>query len=140
MPRLAHFLAAITEANKSTEEYRVGAVLYNGNTIISRAFNEYKPLGYATKYFEHGEPTRHAELGCMHNISREVLRGCTILVVRLSAKGELVSAKPCKACMRAMQEKEIKKVYFTTYTGQLSVLTPSRVDLTTYEKERKNGH
>jgi len=109
---------AIKEANKSTYKFRVGAILYKGPSIINRAYNTLGFIGYRKNIFEF-EPTRHAEIACLHKIRRKRLKECSILVVRIDKNGDLVSARPCKACLAALNLAKIKKIYYSNYNGEI---------------------
>lgn len=123
---------AIKEANKSTYKFRVGAILYKGPSIINRAFNTLGFIGYRKNIFEF-EPTRHAEIACLHKIRRKRLKECSLLVVRINKNGNLVSAKPCSACLAALNLANIKKIYYSDYNGKILRLE-NRVK---YSKEKK---
>lgn len=126
---------AMIAASTSEDVWKMAAVLFRGGAIIRVAVNSKKFIGYRRELFEF-DPTRHAEINVCHNMPREVLKSCSMLVVRVSRKrGKLTSAKPCKACMRAMQLAGISKVYFSNYDGKLIKVNPSNINIDTWEKE-----
>ena len=113
---------------KSTCEHALGAVLYKGGAILRIASNEIRPMAYRRKFFSHGEPTAHAEISVINNIPRDVIEKCSMLVVRLSKTGELRSAKPCLACATALREAGIKKVFYSSYSGEILKLDFKELD------------
>jgi tRNA(Arg) A34 adenosine deaminase TadA len=126
---------AITTAKGSCNEFKFSAVLYRGGSILKVAKNSSKSIGYRWDLFEY-EPTRHAEINVLHNIPRDVLKECGILVVRVDAMGNLTSAKPCRACLRAIQLSEISKLHFSTYSGEIEKVNPLMIDIDEWNKER----
>lgn len=108
---------AIKEAKKSDLCFRVGAVVFRGPTIISRGHNSNSYLDWAKT--THKYPTRHAELDAINNVSRDLLRGAGIFVVRLTRKGDLSCAKPCKDCLYKLLKSGITKIYYTDFSGNI---------------------
>lgn len=112
LSRLARI--AMSEANKSSYHYKLGAVIFKHGKVLSKGFNKVN-RGYAKNY-GHWAGSLHAELAAII-AARADLKGTSLLVVR-STGGK---SKPCQACMVAMKEAQIKKVYYTDEHG-LSVL------------------
>jgi tRNA(Arg) A34 adenosine deaminase TadA len=124
----------IKVALQSEEDFKVGAVLYKGGSIIRFEPNSNSYLGYRKKYFKHDRPTRHAELSTIHKVPRDILASCSILVVRVNKKGEVTCAKPCPACYRALVESGIKNIYYSDYNGDILKLDKN-LDFDTYQKD-----
>ena len=59
-----------------------------------------------------------------------------MLVIRINKKKELVSAKPCKACLAAIKQAGISKVYYTDYQGNIQKINPVFIDLEDWDKEK----
>lgn len=126
---------AIRVANKSKHEFRVGAVLYKGGSIIRASFNTKQYINYRRKNFIF-VPTRHAEMACMHLMPLDVLNDCSMLVVRVSKANTITCAKPCSACLSAMLNAGIKKIFYSDYDGEIVKL---QVKTTAgYSKDRIN--
>ena len=117
-------------------EYKLAALLYKGGAILRIACNSHKSLGYRRKYFWHGDATRHAELNAIHAVPRDVIEGCSLLVVRVNAKGEFTSAKPCFACAKALYDSNIRRVHYSNYDGDIVKLDLVNIDFNNYEKEK----
>jgi tRNA(Arg) A34 adenosine deaminase TadA len=135
MPSKTIVRYAKNACKKSSCEHSLAAVLYKGGAVIRVACNENKTLAYRKKYFSHGEPSRHAEMNVIHGIPRDVITKCSMLVVRLNKKNELSSAKPCIACASALYDAGIKKVYYTSYTGEILKLDFNELSEGKYVKE-----
>ena len=89
--------AAILQAKKSPCAYRHGAILINKSKIINKGFNQMRPAAWVrfNRNRDFASWTMHAEISCMHKVPREVLRGKTLVVVRINKSGNLVNSKPC---------------------------------------------
>lgn len=135
MPSTTIITTAIKKAMQADGEFRLAAVLYKGGAILRVTCNSPSPLAYRKKYFWHGDPSRHAELNVIHNIPRDIVTQCSMLVVRVNSAGELTSAKPCEACVRALQNANIKKVYYSSYSGNIERLDLHSINLDSYAKE-----
>lgn len=137
MPSKMIVKEAVKHAKNGEGEYKLAAVLYKGGSVLRIACNSHKALGYRRKYFWHGDATRHAEMNAIHGIPRDVIQGCSMLVVRVNANGELVSSKPCGACAKMLVDSDIKKVYYSNYDGRIVRLDLNTIDFKNYEKETK---
>lgn len=138
MPSKTIIQYAKNACKRSSCEHTLAAVLYKGGSVIRIACNESKPLGYRKKYFAHGEPSRHAEMNVIHGIPRDVIAKCSILVVRLNKKNELKSAKPCLACANALNDAGLKKVFYSSYSGDILKLDFDELRSGNYSKEQFN--
>ena len=116
-------------------EHKLAAILYKGGSILRITPNEYKTMQYRKKYFFHDAPSRHAELSCIHNVPRDIIKKCSMLVVRVNKKLELQSAKPCYACVGALFDSGIRKVYYSSYSGEILKLNFDEFRDGKYRKE-----
>ncbi len=126
---------AVTACKNNSCEYKVAAVLYKGGSVIRIAQNNEKYIQYRKKYFDHGEPTRHAEINAIHSIPRDVISGCSMLVVRLDSKNRIRSAKPCIACAKSLYNSGIKRVFYSSYSGEILKLDFDELINDNYNKE-----
>lgn len=119
------FLAlAVQEALKSDHYHRMGAIIFNKKSILSRGYN--KSFRFAHNL--HPKYTRypnsiHAEVDAILK-ARKSLKGAEILVVRLGKRGELRLALPCVYCMSYLQDIGIKRVY---YSDRLSGISDMKI-------------
>jgi len=125
---------AIRAAKESSGDFKLSAVLYKGGSVLRVIGNSPKSIGYRRGLFKY-EPTRHAEINALHNMPRDVLKECNMLVVRVDANGNLTSAKPCRACLMALKKAEISKVAYSNYNGEIVKINPSLIDLNKWHKE-----
>lgn len=96
--------------------FRHGAVLARGGSIISLGVNsdKYCSVGKSFRSEDKGNPTYHAEIRALLNIPRHITRGAVMYVARCSKNGEENRmSKPCSMCHAVMEERGIRKVYYT---------------------------
>jgi tRNA(Arg) A34 adenosine deaminase TadA len=112
-----YFNHATQVATKSDYgKIRHGAVLVKGGSVISASCNKDKFSSFASKFrcSHTGPATVHAEIGCVHGVSRSKTSGSTLYVVRINRTGELRLSKPCPMCHEALKYCGIKKVVYST--------------------------
>lgn len=107
---------------------RLGAVVVLGNKVVSVGFNQLKTSPIQKKYnrYREGEfpphihnDTLHAEIDCLNKGSYADIdwKNATLYVGREDKAGHSKLAKPCPACLQAIKERGIKRVYYTTEDG-----------------------
>ena len=96
-------------------EYRHGAVLARGKTVINVSTNKngYKSWGQRFRHRDEGHATHHAELGCILGVDRSLTQGATVYVARVGKAGATRLSKPCSMCESAMRHVGIKEVIYT---------------------------
>lgn len=134
MPAKNIINAAIKAAKMSDNEYKMAAVLFKGGAIIRIATNSTKTIQYRKKFFKF-DPTRHCEMAVMHNVPRDIIKECSIFIVRINNHNQLASGKPCSACIAALKEAGVSKAYFTNYLGGIDKINPQNVDIELWTKE-----
>lgn len=135
MPNSTIIKQAFNACAHQDHDMQLAAVLFKGGSVLRIATNSKKYIRYRKKFFSHGEPSRHAELSAIHAIPRDVLNGCSLLVVRLDRKGNIKSAKPCSACAKSLYDAGVKKVWHTTYSGEIVKFNFQELLDGNYEKE-----
>ncbi len=97
--------------------FRHGAVLVgSGSSILGFGVNNEKYCSVGAKHRpDHkGVSTYHAEICSVMSLSRDVTRGSTIFVARVSkGSGEDRMSKPCVMCHEVLKAQGVKKVYYT---------------------------
>jgi tRNA(Arg) A34 adenosine deaminase TadA len=135
MPALNIVNFAIKTAKQSKEDFRLAAVLFKGGAILRGAANSGKSIGYRRGIFPF-EPTRHSEIAVIHNVPRDILKKCGVLIVRVDKNNQLTSARPCRACMLAFQQANMSKVYYSNYQGKIDKINPLGINVDNWEKEK----
>ena len=104
----------------NSPDYRHGAILVKGGSILSTSSNKNRHIRWGTRFRKRdcGHATQHAELGCILGIDRSVTSGSVIYVVRVNKKGVLRMSKPCEMCQSVLSHVGIKKVVYSADDGQ----------------------
>ncbi len=110
---------AIKEALNSTERFRVGAVVFKHQRVLSRGHN-YSKVHRRNLHpkFVKWEGSVHAEHACILKAKKD-LKGAVILVVRLSRDNNLAYSEPCKFCKLYLKHIGIRKARFSTGIGKI---------------------
>ena len=90
---------------------RHGAVLTDGNRIISAKHNSYKTHPKAKFY--HFAPALHAEQAVLFHHGLDNCDGMTLYVVRVMGNGEFGYSNPCKVCRSIICMTGLKRVIYT---------------------------
>ena len=104
---------AILQAEQAPhEQWRVGAVLVRGGSVLSTGFNRYR-----------NDPAQvdlpgvsyHAEEAALRKASDP--RGATLYVARVTRSGVLGMSKPCAKCERLLAQHDVHTVVWTSSMG-----------------------
>jgi deoxycytidylate deaminase len=117
----ARALAKVSPHHKA----QLGAVIVKDRDLVSAATNVHKSHPMQMRYNVYrnmqGDNHHHHLHAEMHAIIRtqnkKQLRGASIYVSRVCMDRDRGMARPCKACMRAIKDHGIKKIYYTTEDG-----------------------
>ncbi len=94
---------------------RHGAIVFRGNAVIAARPNTRKTNPNLSAYTEY--PYVHAEQNAILAAGADNTDGCSMLVVRVGADGNLRNSKPCDVCQRFIRDAGIRRVFFSTETG-----------------------
>jgi len=126
-PKLSHKkrryieLAMRVAEQSDFKEYRHGAVLVRGGSVINTSCNKNKYRSWGNRFRKRqiGHATHHAELGCVLGLDRSITEGATMYVVRIGKSGVLRNSKPCPMCEAALVYVGIKKVVYSDENGNI---------------------
>lgn len=110
---------AVSAAENSIDNYRVGAVVARGNVCLSTGFNR----GWKTHPLQaEMTPDRyykglHAEIDALRKLRKRTDSGWTIYVARIKKNGDWGMARPCNVCMRFLRKMGVTKVVYTHEDG-----------------------
>lgn len=103
---------------------RIAACLVYKGSIISFGFNKRKTHPLQRKYSKNEDSIYlHAEIDCIKNALKnnaDIIEKCTLYILRMKKDENNHSvfirglAKPCSGCSHAIDQFNIKKVYYTT--------------------------
>ena len=110
----------LEECEKSTYRFRIGAVIFKGSRIISSGHNDIRSTSQIKDKYKKFENSLHAEQAALMNIDWSKVKGCSILVIKISSsKGILSMAKPCKICQKLLTHIGIHNVYYSNEKGEI---------------------
>ena len=106
---------------------RLGAVVVDGNRVLSSGYNSYKtrPLQHRYNIYRHFDnyelsiPSQHAEVDALSPlIGKEIdWSRIAIFVYRELKNGEKGCSRPCAACSRLIHDLGIKTIYYINKNG-----------------------
>ena len=97
-------------SEKSTMRFRHACVILSGGKIISSGINTFD-----------GEPI-HAEMDAIRKIDRSIqLNKCILIVIRFNRSGDIYPSKPCSECVKQIQHRCFKRVYYSTTDGGFEI-------------------
>lgn len=105
-----HLSKAREQALKSSCEQRVGSVITLKDKIIAMGHNKQKTHPKAPNAFKH----IHGEFDAIMKAPKELLKGSSIYVYRITKGNNQGLSKPCKTCFDFIKKCGIKKVYYST--------------------------
>lgn len=101
-------------AEQSTATKRHGAVIVKGGRVISKAYNAYINKPFFTSPEHMDRCSVHAEVAAIRK-AKGSLKGATIYVARLNARGEERFSAPCDDCTSILNDRGIRKVVYTVW-------------------------
>lgn len=110
-------LALEASQNSDHRQHKVGAAIFYKGKFLATGFNAMKTdpsVRWYTDVF-----SRHAEIHALKKAKTRKfnLTNATAFVYRMTKDGKLAMAKPCKMCMDALQEQQVKEVFYTCENG-----------------------
>lgn len=124
------FDLAYAAANTSLHpKAKIGAVIVKRNDVISVGVNKYGKSHPLQKHYNTNRRFFSTEIAKSHNIHAELdalikvkkrdIKGSTIYVSRVPYDSErhLGMCRPCPACMEALRDFEIERIFYTTDEG-----------------------
>lgn len=109
----------IDYAKHSPAKFRHAAIcLDSKGRIVSYATNSRKthPLQaeYARRTGKEQKVSLHAEIAALIKAREDIE---TVVVARINKRGELRNSRPCPICRLALEEAEVKEIWFSTDKG-----------------------
>lgn len=104
-----------------------GTVLVRGGSVVSWGINNPGRSSFSDYYATHNCFTIHSELAAIRKVRSKIdLTGCVAYNLRLDKHGRIRMSHPCPGCQRLLLDYGIKRCYFTTDSGSVEVMKPSR--------------
>lgn len=123
-----YFQIAKDEANSFSDfgRIKIGSVVVDKHMVIGMGANTLKTAPTQRSYNKfRGDRSPdtvhrlHAEMQALVRATRnkKSLKGAKIFVYRETRDGKLAMCRPCPACMQAIRDAGIRKIYYTTTDG-----------------------
>ena len=112
---------AIIEAQKSNYKHRHGCIIFKGNHIIARGYNEIRYCKRLKWKYRKWINSLHAEQKTIL-FSQAIVRKCSLLVIRINKNNELLNSKPCKMCQSLIYDVGIVKTYYSDRNGNIQLM------------------
>lgn len=110
-------LARRVAANSDAEDFRHGAVLVRGHSVINVSFNKNSFCSFGSRFRQkegmRGNATVHAEIGAILGVDRSITEGATVYVCRIGKCGGFKLSRPCAMCYQAMKFVGVRKVVWS---------------------------
>jgi len=107
-----HLNKARDMALLSVCEQRIGSVITLKDKVIAMGYNKNKTHPKAPNAFKH----IHSEFDAIIKAPKNLLRGASIYVYRITKGNNRGLSKPCKTCLDFIRKSGIKKVVYSTET------------------------
>lgn len=132
-------IAARIAEGSGNRDYRHGAVLVKGGSVVNTACNNLRFVNWANRFRDHGcgHATHHAELGAVLGVDKAVTKNAVIYVARIGRQGHHRLSKPCPMCMTIMQHVGIKKVVYTVDDGEYETINLKHENEDYFYKEQE---
>lgn len=93
-------------------EFKFGAIVIRGGSVISRAANFSRPYGIDNRGF-------HAEERALNESKN--YKGATLIVACRTNSGRNHISRPCEICMKLIEQKGITKIIYLNREGNICV-------------------
>lgn len=116
--RFGDFLFPLKKmAMRSCLQQKHAACLFKGNKVYAFGLNKYFHLSLPND--EAIPITIHAEMDVLANVHSKYAKGMDILIIRVNKSLKLLNSRPCNSCIKKMQQKGIRKAYYSTQDGRI---------------------
>lgn len=116
-PNLVNKLKKI-KAKSDHHAHQLSAVLLYKGRPISFGYNQLKRDPKINKYSR--VKGMHAEMSCLFKVrftNKNILKDCTMVIMREDKKGNPANARSCEACQALLRDYGIKHIVYSTSNG-----------------------
>lgn len=128
-PRFSRFLNLARHMSEASNfnRYRIGAVLVSRGRVIARGYNSSKTHPTQKMYnfqrtdLSDGAPHFiHAEIDVLNKVKDIDLKNAQLFIFHINNQGQQKMARPCAACMKAIKDRGIEVIHYSTPDGLAS--------------------
>ena len=109
----------LLESEKSNYRFKIGAVVFKGNRILSSGHNEIRSVRYINNRYKTYLNTLHAEQAALLHLDWNRLKNASICIIRATQNGVLGNAKPCSLCQKLLAHIGIRNIYYSNGIGEI---------------------
>ena len=105
-------------SQKSTLECKHAAAIVKYNVIVSIGYNEI--IASVSIHAECMAIQRYINSCRKNRKLNHLFKNCTLIVIRIGDQNKrLMMSKPCASCIKYIQQLNIRKIYYSDYSGNL---------------------
>ena len=116
-PKFIRFLHKGILDHDKQEKFKLYALLFNKNILISKGINSSKKTHPLIKR-KGFKKTVHAEINALIRVcNKDLIKGSTMIVYRQNNNGKMAMARPCEMCLNFLKESGVKNIIYSTDVG-----------------------
>lgn len=128
-PRFERFMEIARSVSELStyDKYRLGAVITIKGAVVAKGYNQAKTHPTQKRYnaqrFDVTDKSNHflhAEMAALNKVKHLDLSQAEIHIYHIGNNGEQKMARPCAACMKAIKDRGIKRIHYSTPEGLAS--------------------
>ncbi len=120
---IKHQNLAYRIATQSTSQFRLGAVLAKGSTVLNVGVNNMRRTHPLQQRYSKKPLGTHAEVNVCCKVDSNEIKGATLYICRVLKNSKIALSKPCNCCMQILNLFGIRKVYYSANEGNFELLT-----------------
>lgn len=118
----------IEEAELSNMKFKIGAVIFKGSRILSTGHNEIRGNSIIHPKYKNLDCSIHAEQSAVLNIKDWTsISGASILIIRITKKGNFSLAYPCPMCQNMLKFLKLKKCFYSNRSGEIKLIKVNKL-------------
>ena len=117
--------AILAASSKDKKNFFLGSIAVRKDGLLVQATNLTSP--------ENKTPTAHAEVRAL----KKAGWGATLWVARVTKEGVWALARPCPTCQAFIENKGVKKVYYTIGPNEWGIWRPGNKKVSDYDDQKR---
>ena len=100
--------------------FKIGAVLFKGNRIISSGHNKFSTSKSIYPKYQNKLDSLHAEQVCLLGLNWDKIKNYNLFVLRINKSGFINLARPCNMCYEMISHIGLKGVFYTNRNNSIT--------------------
>ena len=113
---------AVSEATRSEHEFQHGAAVFKNGKIIQSGKNQFCDSNRVKHFKSKRIWSIHAEMNALGGLPKNITRGASLVVVRVTKRGDLSCSKPCVICMTLIKSAGIKNLIYSVGVNKMKTV------------------